>query len=507
MQQERRLRIFISYKRNASPDDQVVSAVVQALEPFCEVFIDVKMGVGVAWAERIEAELRHTDFLIPFLSQYSVHSEMVLAEIETAHHLAKENNGMPRILPVRVAYDEPFVYPLSAYLNRLNWAIWHTDNDTSTLIDQLREAIEGGKLATPPVPSTTSQPTSGVPIPQAAAQPPLEHPEGTMPADAAYYIERPTDAEALKAISGQGVTLTIKGPRQIGKSSLLMRIIDAAAKQGKHTLYLDFQMFDKSSYQNGENFFHQFAVLLSYKLGLENRTEDYWKLPLSNLIRCSDYVENYVLKTLNVPLLLAMDEVERIFGVPFQSDFFSMLRAWHNNRASNSTWAALDLALVTSTEPFAFIEDLNQSPFNVGVVLPLRDFSLEQVNELNTLHGVPLSTKETQQLYRLTSGHPYLVRRALYLVASQQITPDYLFAEAARLEGPFGDHLRNLLYRLRGRDELVQGLREIIRYHRCQDQLVYFRLSGAGLVVHGASVHQVSMRCTLYYEFLDANLP
>lgn len=328
-----------------------------------------------------------------------------------------------------------------------------------------------------------------------------------MSADAAYYIERTTDAQALNAIREHGVTLTIKGPRQIGKSSLLIRVINTAAKYDKHTLYLDFQMLEKSSYQDADIFFRQFAAMLSYKLGLENRTGEYWSQPLSNLMRCSDYVEYYILKTLDRPLLLAMDEVEHIFGSPVQSSFFSMLRAWHNNRATNPAWKQCDLALVTSTEPYAFIEDLNQSPFNVGVRLSLSDFTLDQVDRLNEMHGSILSGQDAQRLYELTHGHPYLTRRALYLVASYQVAPDYLFAKATDLDGPFGDHLRNLFYRLSGRDDLVRGLREIIRHQRCNDQLVYFRLSGAGLVVHGASIHQVSIRCPLYHEFLDANLP
>jgi hypothetical protein len=56
-----------------------------------------------------------------------------------------------------------------------------------------------------------------------------------------------------------------------------------------------------------------------------------------------------------------MDEVERMFASPFRSDFFSMLRSWHNNRARGGDWTRFNMALVTSTEPYQFIADLNQS--------------------------------------------------------------------------------------------------------------------------------------------------
>lgn len=42
----------------------------------------------------------------------------------------------------------------------------------------------------------------------------------------------------------------------------------------------------------------------------------------------------------------------------------------------------------------------------------------------------------------LLHGHPYLVRQALYLVASGQTSAIDLFQQAVSDRGPFGDHLR-----------------------------------------------------------------
>ena len=80
--------------------------------------------------------------------------------------------------------------------------------------------------------------------------------------------------------------------------------------------------------------------------------------------------------------------------------FFSMLRGWHNKRALPTTkvWKRLDLALVTATEPYHLIANLNQSPFNVGEVITLADFTAEQVAGLNRKHGDRFSASQTQQL-------------------------------------------------------------------------------------------------------------
>ena len=54
------------------------------------------------------------------------------------------------------------------------------------------------------------------------------------------------------------------------------------------------------------------------------------------------------------------------------------------------SWKKLDIILSTSTEPQFFIDRPHESPFNVGVMLPLEDFLPDQVARLNALHPRPL---------------------------------------------------------------------------------------------------------------------
>lgn len=496
-----RARIFISYKRDVEPDEPLALQVFQALSRQHDVFIDQTMLVGTQWAERIEVELRRSDFLITFLSSNSIHSEMVEAEITTAHQLAKVQGGRPIILPVRLAYRAPFQYPLNTYLNPINWAFWDGPQDTPRLIDELLRAIAGEALPIDERSKASILQISGVPsLPQPlpSAQP-LEMPEGTIDPQSAFYVMRPSDAIAQEAIGRQGVTITIKGPRQMGKSSLLIRTIDAAVKAGKRVVFLDFQLFDKAALTDADRFFRQFCAWLTDELELEDRLDTYWNMPLGNSQRCTRYVGRYLLKELARPLVLAMDEVETIFDTGFRSDFFSMLRSWHNNRATTLIWKQLDLALVTSTEPYQLIENLNQSPFNVGEVIDLADFTLDQVADLNRRHGSPLQTDEERRLMDLLGGHPYLVRRALYLVASGRISATDLFATATDDRGPFGDHLRYHLFRLHGKKDLVLGLVQILRHNECSDERVFFRLRGAGLVRREGRL--VLPRCRLYADY------
>ncbi|MEM9090903.1 MAG: AAA-like domain-containing protein, partial [Cyanobacteria bacterium P01_F01_bin.53] len=398
----KRSRIFISYKRDVAPDETVARAICLALQAHHDVFIDRKMPAGTPWAERIEAELKASDVLIVLLSAHSVKSEMVEHEVELAYRFAREPEaeGRPRILPVRLGYRRPFHYPLSHYLDPLNWAMWDEEGDTERLIDELERAIAGEPLSiTESQKADLLQPAASdeaIPNPVPSAQPvPLESPDqGTMALASQLYIQRAEDDRGLRAVAAQEGTVIIKGARQMGKSSLLNRMIASAVAQDQQVVFLDFQLFDQPALENRERFFRQFCTFLADELELPNRLNDFWDddLPLPKI--CETYMRRYLLKSLDGPLVLAMDEVDRVLNTGFRSDFFGMLRSWHNKRAMSKLWRRFSQVLVISTEPYQLIEDLNQSPFNVGQTLRLQDFTLAQVAELNGRHGSPLGEGE-----------------------------------------------------------------------------------------------------------------
>ncbi|NOT63210.1 MAG: hypothetical protein HOP19_23625, partial [Acidobacteria bacterium] len=154
---------------------------------------------------------------------------------------------------------------------------------------------------------------------------------------------------------------------------------------------------------------------------------------------------------------------------------------------------------VISTEPCQLIEDLNQSPFNVGEVINLDDFTAAQVNDLNERHGEPLNDGEVTCLMNLLNGHPYLTRRALYLVATDRLTVADFFSQATDERGPFGDHLRSHLFRTHDKAELIKGMCSALRNHSYDSEDTFFRLRGAGLVKRAGM--QVERRCQLYADF------
>lgn len=514
-------RIFISYKRNCVPDEPIALSVFKELsQQNHRVFIDQESIEGGAdWANRIAKEICEADFVLAFISSASVPSEMFEDEVELAHLYARENNGSPAIIPIRLKYSERLHYPLSSYLNHIQWISWQSDEDTPRLVKNVQRAVSGFRTPVSIRPSGDNDKNDDDFYPPfASAQ--IEEEDGALDPQGEFYEMRLSDLEALKAIRQQGKTITIKGPRQIGKSSLLIRVKEAALAppNPKTVVLLDFQLIEKPILSNADSFFSEFCELITFKLQLESKVSDYWKKRFSYKLKCTQYMEEYVLPQMSQPLVLAMDEVDKLSGTSFKSDFFSMLRSWHNSRADVPIWKNLDLVLVTSTEPFQLIEDTEESPFNVGTIIEPEDFSEELVIDLIRRYVKKLSSVRDQKLIEplakgeplklfmdMFGGHPYLVRRALYLIASRSLSIDDLFKKAATDRGPFGDHLRRHLFRLRDKADLVEGLLQVIKSQICDDTIAY-RLQSAGLV-RRESKKKVLPRCGLYKDYFEENLP
>jgi hypothetical protein len=287
-----------------------------------------------------------------------------------------------------------------------------------------------------------------------------------------------------------------------------MRIVKAGLDAGKKIALLDFQLLDEKTKADADVFFRRFASSIAEQLDLPDTVDEEWDSGFANPQNCTRYVERRILQPLGGLCALAIDETDSVFRTTFATDFFAMLRSWHGLRAhpTRRSWKNLDIILSTSTEPQFFIDRPHESPFNVGVVLPLEDFLPDQVGRLNALHPRPLGAADVERLSALVGGHPYLTRKALYMVASRAPTTtiDELFADATDDAGPFGDHLRYYLLRLQGKPELMAALHQTIGGRTASNELLIYRLEAAGLVRREGN--KVLPRCELYAKYFGERL-
>lgn len=292
----------------------------------------------------------------------------------------------------------------------------------------------------------------------------------------------------------------------MGKSSLMQRVCHYARLSGDAKIaFVDFERFTQEQLGDLEEFLIELCLMIGDALGVDKEIDRYFASKRrSSLVKCSNYLSMHIVPTVDGPIVLAMDEVERVLGMPFQNDFFGMLRTWHNDRARDSNFARISLFLSSSTEPELFIDNPNQSPFNVAQPVPLNDFSQLEVEQLNRLHNLPLNPSQVNQLMFLLAGHPFLTRLSLYLVATKQIDFDALLSQATSDEGPFGNHLNHFWRRLAETPDLQESLRQIQRTEKHPADRKFEQLKGAGLVKREGD--KVIMRNDLYARYFSGQI-
>ena len=330
---------------------------------------------------------------------------------------------------------------------------------------------------------------------------------GAAPIGSPYYIERVEDGLVYAALAQPGCTVLIKGPRQIGKSSLLARALHHARQQGACILLTDWQNLAHAELADAETFFLSLAHALADQLDLDGSPEETFlprRPPSANFER---FLRRQVFATVDKPIVWGIDEADRLFACDFCDDVFGKFRAWHNERALDpeGPWRRFSLVLAYSTEANLFIKNVNQSPFNVGTRVALRDLTFEQVGVLNRRYGSPLQEEDITRLYRLVGGHPYLARRCLYALQPRQADMDSIEATADQEGGIFTDHLERMRFALLLDEELTEAVRQWLRGESAPSQTGFARLCAAG-VVTGPSPSEMQPRCHLYARYLKRQL-
>ena len=122
------------------------------------------------------------------------------------------------------------------------------------------------------------------------------------------------------------------------------------------------------------------------------------------------------------PLVLVLSNFDRIFDYPaLEIDCCGLLHSWHEDAKSKPLWQLLRLVIVHSQKPYA-VRDINQSPFNVGTPIKLEGFTLAQAQHSAVQQGVTLTESQLSELVAWVEGHPYLIRLALYYLATGKVT-------------------------------------------------------------------------------------
>jgi len=108
-------------------------------------------------------------------------------------------------------------------------------------------------------------------------------------------------------------------------------------------------------------------------------------------------------------------------------------------------------------------------------------------------------------LNSLIGGQPYLVRQSLYALSKNRWKLGDLEKVAIEERGPFGDHLRQFVWSLRGDRALTASLQQVLRRGTCDHETHFLKLLAAGLV-RGTDRSNTRIRYDLYARYLERHL-
>jgi hypothetical protein len=329
-----------------------------------------------------------------------------------------------------------------------------------------------------------------------------------VPLDSPFYIERAADREFAAAIARRDSIVLVKGARQVGKTSLLARGVQQAREAGARVVLTDLEKLNAEELESTHALLLALAQRIADALDLDVAAADRWTPRRGANANFERFLERDVLGAVSSPIVWALDEVDRLFVVPFAGEVFGLFRSWHNQRAldPSAPWSRFTLAIAYATEAHLFITDLNKSPFNVGTRVTLEDFSQEQVAALNRCSGSPLQDADgIARYFDLIGGHPYLARRGLYEMATRGINIAILERRADSDEWVFGDHLRRMLAALTRDADLCEAVRAVLQGLPCPSLESFCRLRSAGVIV-GETAQDARPRCRLYRRYLEKRL-
>ncbi|MBD2534501.1 AAA-like domain-containing protein [Nostoc flagelliforme FACHB-838] len=312
------------------------------------------------------------------------------------------------------------------------------------------------------------------------------YPDGPVPLDSHFYIERPPlEKKVYREITTNGCVIRIRSPKQMGKSSFVLRLCAFAQKLGYQTVNLNCCQLERECLTDLNKLLRCLCWKIATGLGIDANLKEKWNEEIGYNLSSGFYLENYLLELCQNPVVLVLNEVDRFFEYPkICQEFFVLLRSWCEEARHNPNWQKLRLVMVYSTEEYISM-DINLSPFNIGLPIRLNDFTQPQVEDLARRYRLDsFKAKDFAQLMSLVGGHPALIQISFYHICSQEMTLQEIIEDAVANGGIYRYHLRRHWIKLQENPRLAKVYAEILagKQDISFNLIDTYKLEGLGLI-------------------------
>jgi hypothetical protein len=252
---------------------------------------------------------------------------------------------------------------------------------------------------------------------------------GSLPENLPSYVVREADTK-LEQLIKDGNFCYVLTARQMGKSSLRVRVSRTLEKQGFSCVSIDVSEIGVNNLQSADQWYLTLLSMVVKKLKLEKKEVLEWWAANSELTpvnRFYSFLTERVIELTSGRIVIFLDEIDSILSIDktiFHSDdFFACIRSIYNARADNNALNRINFVVIGVASPNDLMHDAARTPFNIGASIHLDNFTFKEAAVLK--EGLKKVTPESGELLKRifywTNGQPVLTQKLCFSIYKDDV--------------------------------------------------------------------------------------
>lgn len=253
---------------------------------------------------------------------------------------------------------------------------------------------------------------------------------GSLAVNIPSYVTRQADEDLYKYLKA-GDFCYVLTARQMGKSSLKVKVMQQLSAEGWVNVGIDLTAFGSRDF-NSSQWYYSFLYEIAYTLDLDEIFETWWgnKQNFTPVARMSAFWEEVLLPNCPQNIAIYIDEIDTMLSLDKNhfstDDFFAAIRATYNRRGTHPALNRLNFCIFGVAAPQDLMSDHERTPFNIGEAIKLDIFTIQNTTPL--LAGFQASPEVAQALLERilhwTNGQPYLTQKLCLACVAEHFTEE-----------------------------------------------------------------------------------